>query len=116
MIVKPPQVSIEDTVEAIRLIKNKFPHSSIYLHGNLLKQDFDKLVKYQVEKRLINYQDERKTAAKRIELLSRLLFVRFDLAVTLVTRKQGLKSADHRKARLITLLSNSRQELIFYVD
>jgi multidrug efflux pump subunit AcrA (membrane-fusion protein) len=116
LLVKSPEVTIKDTGEAARIIKNKYPNSSVYLFASLLKQDHEKLVPYQIEPDLLCYQNEPKSVVGMIKLYTKLLLGRFNLAITLASHQQVQGNAGHKKARLMTVLSNSKNQCVYYVD
>ncbi len=117
LLVKPQRVTIEHTEETIRIIKRKYPNSSVYLFANLLRQDYEKLSENNnVEKSLIYYQDDSKPFIRIPKLYIRLFLTRFDMAVTLLSHRQAENYAGYKKARLITMLSNSKNQCAYYVD
>jgi len=117
LLVKPYKITVEDTEETVRIIKKKYPNSSVYLLANLLKEDYEKLAKNNdLEKSLVYYQNGSKSFIKIPKLYSRLFLTRFDMAITLSSYKQAENYAGYKKAKLITMLSNSKNRCVYYVD
>jgi GT2 family glycosyltransferase len=117
LLIKPQRVTVEDTEEVIRIIKKKYPHSAVYLFSNLLPQDYEKLAgNNNLEKSLIYGQSGSKSLIKISKLYSKLFLTRFDLAVALLSHQQTENYAGYKKAKLITILSNSRNQCFYYVD
>ena len=117
LLIKPYKITIEDTGETVRIIKKKYPNSSVYLLANLLKEDYEKLAKNNdVEKSLVYCRNGSKSFIKIPKLYSRLFLTRFDMAITLSSHKQAENYAGYKKAKLITMLSNSKNQCVYYVD
>ncbi|MDD5097393.1 MAG: glycosyltransferase [Candidatus Omnitrophica bacterium] len=117
LLIKPQRVTVEDTEEVIRIIKKKYPHSAVYLFSHLLPQDYEKLAgNNNLEKSLIYGQKGSKSLIKISKLYSKLFLTRFDLAVALLSHQQTENYAGYKKAKLITILSNSRNQCFYYVD
>ena len=117
LLVKSQRVTIGDAEETIRIIKKKYPNSSIYLFADLLKQDYEKLMKNNnVETSLIHCQNGSKSLIETPKLYSKLFLTRFDMAVALLSHKQAEIHLDYKKAKRITTLSNSKNQCVYYVD
>ncbi|HAZ10986.1 MAG: hypothetical protein A2047_00400 [Omnitrophica bacterium GWA2_41_15] len=117
LLVKPQQISIQDVEEVARIIKKKYPNSSIYLFANLLKEDYKRLSKNNdIEKDLIYYLNGSKLFVRIPGLFSKLLSKRFDMAVALLAHKNIKGYTGYKKTKLITILSNSKNKHSYYVD
>ena len=117
LFVKPSRITIEDTLDAVRIIKDKYPHSSVYLFAHLPETEYEKLIRDKnVETGLIYGWGQAKSMIRTAKLFTKLFLFRFDLAVTLASHQAAQGLAGHKFARLITILSNSRNQCVYYVD
>ncbi len=117
LLVKPQKITIEDAEETIRIIKKKYPNSSVYLFANLLRQDYEKISKNNnIEKSLIYCQSGSKPFLSIPKLYNKLFLARFDMAVTLASHKSRESSFEHKKSRLLTILSSPKNQYVYYVD
>jgi len=117
LLLRPQRITIEDTEETIRVIKSKYPNSSVYVLANLLQPDYERLSRNNdVEKSLLYCQNGHKPFIKITKLYSRLFLKRFDLAVTLLSHQQAGNYSGYKKAKLIATLTNSRNQCAYYVD
>ena len=117
LLVKPQRISVEDTEETVRLIKKKYPNSSVYLLANLLKKDYERLsINNNIEKSLISHPEDSLDFFKMPRLFKNFATTKFDMSVTLMSHKNEKDYTGYKKARVITILGNPKNQYSYYVD
>jgi len=118
LIIKPQRIDIEETEAVIGAIKRKYPNSSICLLANLIKQDYEKLVKnIYIDRKLLYQPDKNRFSPVTIlKLIFIFWLARFDVALVLSSSIQKKDYSGYRKAKILSLLSCARSRHIYYVD
>jgi len=114
LIIKPQQISVEDTKKVVHMIKNKYSYSTICLLANLLEDDYKILSEMKdIDVRYFCQLGKRSfSILEKVSLISIFWITRFDISVVLCRRRSYYKG--YTKANFLNYLSGAKNRYIYY--